>query len=109
MKHDGGAMTTKDGLRREAFAIEGNPEDPGTWKLPHHTRHISRSMRGRTPIEHTVDWDLMPAAVAALSPGGYRGQRVQASAEDIITAARHLAAHYRAAGKPVPDTLQALI
>ena len=51
----------------------------------------------------------MPAAVAALSRGGYRGERVQASAEDIIAAARHLARHYEKAGKPVPDTLGALI
>jgi hypothetical protein len=51
----------------------------------------------------------MPAAVASLSKGRYRGERVQASAEDIIKAARHLAAHYQAANKPVPDTLGALI
>ena len=51
----------------------------------------------------------MPAAVAALSKAGYRGERVQASAEDIIKAARHLAHHYQAANKPVPDTLGALI
>jgi len=51
----------------------------------------------------------MPAAVAALSPGGYRGERVHASEEDIIKAARHLARHYEAAGKSIPDTLGALI
>jgi len=51
----------------------------------------------------------MPAAVAALSPGGYRGERVQASEEDIIKAARHLARHYEKADKSIPDTLGALI
>ena len=52
---------------------------------------------------------LMPAAVAALSPGGYRGQRVDASPEEILQAAKHLANHYRKADKPLPDTLAALV
>ena len=107
---------TKEGLPKEAFAIVGDPKDPETWKLPHHTKAILRS-RGRLDIEKlvlersegSVDWDRMPAAVAALSPGGYRGERVQASEEDIIKAARHLAHHYQAAGNSVPDTLGALI
>jgi len=99
---------TGEGLPPEAFAIVGDPQDPSTWKLPHHTGAILRA-RSRLDIERTVDWDRMPAAVAALSPGGYRGERVQASGEDIIKAARHLANHYQAAGKPVPDTLGALI
>jgi hypothetical protein len=100
---------TKEGLPKEAFAIVEDPDKPDTWKLPHHTKAIFRHLQGRLDLEKTVDWDRMPAAVAALSPGGYRGERVQASAEDIIKAARHLAAHYQAADKPVPDTLGALI
>lgn len=100
---------TKDNLPHQAFAIVGDPKDPETWKLPHHTPAISRALRGRLDLEKTVDWDRMPAAVASLSPGGFRGQRVQASPEDIISAASHLARHYREAGKPVPDTLQALL
>jgi hypothetical protein len=100
---------TKEGLPREAFAIVGDPEDPATWKLPHHTKAIFRYLRGRIDLEKTVDWDRMPAAVAALSPGGYRGERVQASNEDIIQAARHLAGHYEKAGKPIPDTLGVLV
>jgi len=99
---------TKEGLPKEAFAIVGDPDDPGTWKIPHHTKAILRA-RGRLDIEKTVDWDRMPAAAAALSRGGYRGERVQASPEDIIKAARHLARHYEAAGKSVPDTLGALM
>jgi hypothetical protein len=99
---------TKEGLPKEAFAIVGDPDNPQTWKIPHHTKAILRA-RSRLDIEKTVDWDRMPAAVASLSRGGYRGERVQASAEDIIKAARHLAAHYAAANKPVPDTLGALI
>jgi len=100
---------TKEGLPKEAFAIVGDPDDPETWKLPHHTKAIFRALKGRINIEKTVDWDRMPAAVAALSRGGYRGERVQADPEDIIKAARHLANHYRKADKPVPDTLGALI
>jgi hypothetical protein len=100
---------TKEGLPKEAFAIVGDPEDPETWKLPHHTKAIFRALRGRINIEKTVDWDSMPAAVAALSRGGYRGERVQADLEDIIKAAHHLARHYQKANKPVPDTLGALI
>jgi hypothetical protein len=100
---------TKEGLPKEAFAIVGDPDDPQTWKLPHHTNAIFRALQGRLDIEKTVDWDRMPAAVAALSRGGYRGERVQASEEQIIQAARHLARHYEHANKPVPDTLGALI
>ena len=100
---------TKEGLPKEAFAIVGDPDNPETWKLPHHTKAIFRHLQGRLDLEKTVDWDRMPAAVAALSPGGYRGERVQASAEDILKAARHLAGHYEKADKPVPDTLGALI
>jgi len=98
---------TKEGLPKEAFAIVEDPDKPETWKLPHHTKAILRA-RGRLDIEKTVDWDRMPAAVAALSRGGYRGERVQADAEDMIKAARHLANHYAAANKPVPDTLGAI-
>ena len=96
----------EDGLPREAFAIAGDPDEPNTWKLPHHTRAIYRALKGRLDVEHTVDWERLAAAVAALSPGGYRGRPVVASAEEKRTAARHLAAHYRKAGKEVPDTLR---
>ena len=100
---------TKEGLPKEAFAIIGDPDDPATWKLPHHTKSIFRSLKGRLDIEKTVDWDRMPAAVAALSPGGYRGQQVDATSEQKAKAARHLANHYRKADKDVPDTLDKLI
>jgi len=103
------ATNSKEGLPKEAFAIVGDPEDPETWKLPHHTKAIFRALKGRINIEKTVDWDRMPAAVAALSRAGYRGERVQADPENIISAARHLARHYQKADKPVPDTLGVLI
>ena len=100
---------TKEGLPKEAFAIVGDPEDTDTWKLPHHTKAIFRALAGKLDIERTVNWDRMPAAVAALSPSGYRGQRVEASPEEILKAAKHLANHYRKADKPLPDTLAALV
>jgi len=104
-----GLPETKEGLPEEAFAIVGDPEDTETWKLPHHKKSIFRALKGKFDIEKTVDWARMPAAVAALSPKGYRGQRVEAGPEDILQAAKHLAGHYRRAGKPLPDILAALV
>ncbi len=104
-----GLPKTKEGLPKEAFAILRDPEDPETWKLPHHKKSIFRALRGKINIERTVDWDRMTVAVAALSPGDYRGQRVDASPEEILQAAKHLANHYRKADKPLPDTLAVLV
>ena len=104
-----GLPRTKEGLPKEAFAIVGDPDDPETWKLPHHKRNIFRALQGKLDMEKTVDWERIPAAVAALSSRGYRGQRVDASPEEILKAAKHLASHYRKAGKPLPDTLAALV
>ena len=100
---------TNEGLPKEAFAIVGDPEAPDTWKLPHHQKSIFRALRGKLDIEKTVDWDLMSAAVTALSLGGYRVRRVEASPEEILEAAKHLANHYRKADKPLPDILAALV
>ena len=104
-----GLPKTKEDLPWQAFAIVGDKDDPETWKLPHHTKGIFRAIKGKIGIEHTVDWERMPAAVAALSKGGYRGQRVEASEGEIISAARHLANHYRKADKSIPDTLAVLM
>jgi len=104
-----GLPKTKEGLPKEAFAIVSDPDDPDTWKLPHHKKSIFRALQGKLDIEKTVDWDRMGPAVAALSPGGYLGQRVEASPEEVLNAAKHLAGHYLKAGKPLPDTLAALI
>jgi len=99
---------TKECLPEEAFAIVDDPDDPETWKLLHHKKSIFRAIKGKVDVEKTVDWGLMPAAVAALSRRGQRRQRADASPEEIISAARHLANHYRKADKPLPDILAAL-
>jgi len=104
-----GLPKTKEGLPKEAFAVVGDAEEPETWKLPHHQKSILRARRGKLDIAKTVDWERMPAAVAAISPRGHRGQRVDASPGQILQVAKHLAAHYRQAGKPIPDTLAALV
>jgi len=99
---------TKAGLPREAFAITGGPAEPDTWMLPHHRKSVSRALKGRTDAEKTVDWELVKAAVAALSPGSPRGQRLDTSPGEILAAARHLADHHIRAGRPLPDILAAL-
>ena len=104
-----GLSKAKEGLPKEAFAIIGDPEDPETWKLPHHQKSVFKALQGKLDMEKTVDWERMPAAVSALSPRGYRGQRADASPEQILQAAKHLAAHYRQADKPLPDILAALV
>ncbi len=105
-------MNTETGtgevLPREAFAIIGDPENSDTWLLPHHKKSVLKAIQGKGNIEKTVDWKQMPAAVSALRPEGYRRRRINAPAEDILNAARHLADHYRQAGKPLPDILTAL-
>jgi len=100
-----GLQLRKEGLPAEAFAIVGDPNDPDTWRLPHHTRAIFRARKGTLDIERTVDWQRMAAAVAALSPGGHRGRRVEATPEQVLAAARHLASHYEKAGRELPATL----
>jgi hypothetical protein len=104
-----GLEARKEGLPAAAFAIVSDANDPATWKLPHHTRAILRALKGRLDIEQTVDWERMAAAVAALSPGGYRGRRVEAPPEQLLAAARHLAAHYRAAGRDLPPSLAQIL
>lgn len=100
---------TRDGLPYQAFAIVPNPYQSETWKLPHHTRLIYRAVNGnKVGYEHTVNWENMYFAVALLSRRGIEGCRVQAEPHEILEAAKHLASHYRKAGKPLPDALAVL-
>jgi len=105
-------MTVKDrqihaetGLPAEAFAIVGDRKDPATWKLPHHKRSIVKARRSRLDIEQTVDWRQMGLAVSVLSPRIRGEDRLCAAPEITLEAARHLAEHYRRAGKPLPDAM----
>ena len=99
---------SKEGLPKEAFAIVGMPEDPDTWKLLHHKKSIGKVLKGKLDIERTVDWERMEAAIVALSMGASRRRRIEASPEQILEAAIHLAGHYRKSGNPLPDILAAL-
>jgi hypothetical protein len=77
------------------YAIIGDPDDPTTWLLPHHTPKME------------VDWDIIPFQVAALT--GTLGAPFAAPPEAIVKAARHLAEHYQEAKRPIPDALLVLI
>jgi len=109
MAFKGRLTHTEDGLPAEAFAMVGALEEPDTWKLPHHKRSILKALRGRLDIEQTVDWDQIQGAVAALSPYGHGGQRIEASPEAVLEAAKHLAEHYQKAERPLPDMLAAMV
>ena len=108
-KIEAGLPRLKEGLPWQAFAIVGDKEDPETWKLPHHTKAIFRAIKGKVGHYKTTDWEHCAAAVAALSRGGFRGKRVEATEQQILDAAKHLMRHYTENGKPVPDTLAALV
>jgi hypothetical protein len=94
----------KDGLPITAYAIREDEYDTATWQLPHHTRDVSRK-----PVEKTVDFVLLDHAALLLSRWGVNGVRCHADPELIILAARHLADHYRAAGRQIPVALCVLI
>lgn len=94
----------KDGLPITAYAIREDEFDTATWQLPHHTKAI-----GRKPVEQTVDFVLLDHATLLLSRWGVNGVRCIADPELIILAARHLAGHYRAAGRQIPVALCVLI
>lgn len=57
----------------------------------------------------TIDWADIERQVRSLSRYGDNGVRIQASPEQILAKAQHLAKIYRKAGKPLPDTLAALV
>jgi len=101
---EGRGKLLKDGLSIDAYAIRADEFDTATWQLPHHTRDL-----GRKPIEQTVDFVLLDHATLLLSRWGDQGVRCHADPELIILAARHLAGHYRAAGRTIPVALCVLI
>jgi len=83
-----------EGLPFQAYA-SGIPDDPSTWKLPHHTNEVKKAVRGKVGIERTVDWTLVDVSVQLLSRLGYHGMRLQATENEILDADQHLALfHY---------------
>jgi len=93
----------------QAYAIVPDPNNPLSWRLPHHTKLVRRAAAGKIGFEHTVAWPQLELCVQLVSRAGADGKRVQADPEDIIRGARHLASHYIKAGKPVPDALAVLV
>lgn len=66
-------MKTEDGVQfpKEAYAYVPDPQKPSTWKL----RLWEDPSKKETPKQ-------VGAAIAAFSPGGFRGQKVQIPTED---------------------------
>ena len=87
----------KDGLPITAYAIREDEYDTSTWQLPHHT------------TSKAVDLEMLDHCTLLLSRWGDQGVRCHADPELIILAARHLADHYRAAGRQIPVALCVLI
>lgn len=80
------AMKTEDGEKypAAAFAYVPDPEKPSEWKLrlwEDPTQKVTRRQLG--------------AAAAALSPGGFRGQKVQIPSADLPAVKRKIRAEYR--------------
>jgi len=82
-------MKTEDGVKfpAAAYAYVGDPEKSTTWKLrlwEDPEKKITRTQLGR--------------AAAALSPGGFRGQKVTIPSADMSAVKRKIRAEYRKLG-----------
>jgi len=80
------AMKTEDGVKfpAAAFAYVPDAEKPSTWKL-----------RLWEDPEDKVTRAQLGRAAAALSPGGFRGQKVQIPSSDLSAVKRKIRAEYR--------------
>lgn len=90
------AEALKDGLPRSAYAYAPSPQ-PGTWKLPIYM------------AAGAVDEERLPAAVASLSPGGFRGQKADIPAADLPMVKAKLRSAYRkwkGSAAEYPDTIR---
>jgi len=74
-------------LPAKCFAWVGDPEAPETWKLPY------------LNPDGSVDETHLAAAAAALSPGGFRGQKVDLPTEAVAGVKAKLRAAYGKLGK----------
>ena len=76
------------------FAYIGDPDDPKTWKL-----------RYRKP-DGTVHPRFLADAVEALSPGGFRGRKVEIPTESLASVRQNLRRAYEEIGKDIPPVLR---
>ena len=83
---------SRDGLPRSSFAYAPS-EDPSTWKLPYLT------------ADGAPDPSHLPGAAAALSSGGFRGQKADIPAGMMAAVRAKIRQAYRRWGKPVPESL----
>jgi hypothetical protein len=95
-------MKTEDGKRypAKAFAYAPDPEKPSTWKL----RMWDSPTEKETP-------EQIGRAVAALSPTGFRGNRVQIPREDMLEVKRKVRQAWMKANrnkKDKPDLPEAI-
>lgn len=81
-------------LPASCFAYVPDPDKPTTWKL-----------RYRNP-DGSVDEKHLYAAVASLSPGGFRGRRVEIPDEHLPQVKEKLRQAYAELGKEIPQGLQ---
>ncbi len=79
---------TKGGLPAVCFAYVPDPIQPSSWKLKY-----------RNP-DGTVSQSHLFGAVAALSPGGFRGKRVEIPVEDLQDVKNKLLEAYREINTP---------
>lgn len=84
-------MKTEDGVKfpASAFAYVPDSEKPSTWKL-----------RLWEDPEKKITRKQLGAAAAALSPGGFRGQRVDIPKDDLPSVKRKIRSAYRSLDVP---------
>lgn len=87
-------MKTEDGVGfpAEAYAYVPDPEKPSEWKL-----------RLWEDPKQKVTRKQLGAAAAALSPGGFRGQRVDIPRDDLAAVKRKIRVAYRSLDVPDED------
>ncbi len=70
----------------------------------------AQSLRGRLGNRgKLIGWNDIERRVRSLSRHGDEGIRIPRSPEETLAEAQRLAEYYRKAGKPLPDTLAALV
>jgi len=89
----------------KANPVRGKPLN-GTKK--HQTAKPAKQETAKA-VEEKMNWDSVERQVRSLSRADDEGVRLTASPEEILAEAQRLARIYQKAGKPLPDTLAALV